>query len=229
MKQPFPHPINGDQTGKMTAFLFFFSLPHPNGYQLFFCLIPVILRDVKSFIVYHLEWTTISHDHSCAVGSWISQEYKEKDWAKAKSSEPCGSNVWPRSQLLTLAHFSVLGPHRRLTPTHKTCFLCSLLGILTHIFQDTREQVASHGLYLNVSGMQRSMRGICQALFSLCATVPPGLWEEPWLPEKQTYCCFHAKQVVPFKIPLRGNGGNWSHSWDHKSTATLQIEHLNDI
>jgi hypothetical protein len=41
-----------------------------------------------------------------------------------------------------------------------------------------------------------------------CAIVLPGLWGELWLPEMQTHCCFHTKQVVPFKIPLRGYGGN---------------------
>lgn len=38
----------------------------------------------------------------------------------------------------------------------------------------------------------------------------------------------YTKQVVPFKIPLQGNGSNGSHSQDHKCTAALLIEHLSD-
>lgn len=57
----------------------------------------------------------------------------------------------------------------------------------------------------------------------------PGGFVVQWLRVIQTHGCLHITQMVPFKIPFRGNGGNWSHSQDHKSIATLQIEHLNDI
>lgn len=151
-------------------------------------------------------------------------EYREKDWAKAGSSR--GNGVRPWSPFLALCS----SPSARSTEG-----LLSLTGSASFSVRLVFYTQAGGSPLLPQCSLgwrlQRSVPGVCEGTLFPCVLwcSPLSLRGELWLLWIQTHCWFYTKQVVQFKIPLRGNGGNWSHPRDHKSTATLQIEHLNDI
>lgn len=130
-------------------------------------------------------------------------EYRETDSAKAGTSR--GNGVWPWSLFLTLCS----SPSARATEGSLSLKGSASFAVRMVFYTQTGGSPLLPQCSLG-GGLQRSMPGVCEGALFPCVLwfSPLGLQGEVWLLEIQTHCCFHTKQVVPFKIPLRGNGGN---------------------